>query len=81
MYTVFWIEAGSPRAQAFGGEALADALAFAEQLRRRRRDGEPIAFVTLASEDPNSVGQSGVSDPDPGYAWVKRRPPPARRGG
>ena len=79
MYTVFWTEAGVPRAEAFGSGALGEALAFAESLRRRRRAGEPIAFVTLASEDPDSVGQSGVSDPDPGYAWVKRRPPPRRR--
>lgn len=75
MYTVFWTEAGSPRAEAFGSGALGDALAFAESLRRRRRDGEAIAFVTLASEDPDSVGQSGVADPEPGYAWVKRRRP------
>ena len=81
MYTVFWIEAGAPRAESFGSDALGEALVFAESLRRRRREGEPIAFVTLASEDPHSVGQSGVSDPDPGYAWVKRRRPPRRGGG
>jgi hypothetical protein len=80
MYTVFWIEAGAPRAEPFGSGALGDALVFAESLRRRRRDGEAITFVTLASEDPHSVGPSGVADPEPGYAWVKRRPPPKRGG-
>jgi len=81
VYTVFWTESGAPRAEAFGSDALREALACAESLRRRRRSGEAIAFVTLASEDPHSVGQSGVADPEPGYAWVKRRRPPGRTGG
>jgi len=80
MYQVYWTEDGHPRAQAFERHALADALAHAESLRRRQHDGEPVRFVTIASEDPAQVGRSGVADPPADYAWVKRRPPPRRPG-
>lgn len=79
MHRVFWIEAGEPRSEAFSNEALSAALTFAESLRARRRTGESVSFVTIASEDPGHVGEAGVADPDPGYDWVKRRPPPGRR--
>jgi len=32
-----------------------------------------VSFVTLCSENPNSVGRPGVADPPPDYAWKKRR--------
>jgi hypothetical protein len=75
MYRVFWMEGGEAHAEAFGSDALSAALACAEALRRRQRAGEPVSFVTIASEDPNRVGRPGVDDPSPDYAWVKRRPP------
>lgn len=80
MVTVFWLEAGHPCAQGFATGALGEALAFAEALRRRRRDGEPVSFVTIASEDPAQVGETGVADPPADYDWVKRRAPPRRPG-
>ena len=79
MHRVFWIEAGEPRSEAFANEGLSGALSFAEALRARRRAGESVSFVTIASEDPGHVGEAGVADPEPGYNWVKRRPPPGRR--
>lgn len=80
MYMVFWSESGSPRGETFGSDRLSDALGFAESLRRRQHGGEQVAFVTVVSEDPNHVGRSGAADPEAGYAWVKRRPPPRRPG-
>jgi hypothetical protein len=75
VHRVFWMEAGVPRSAGFGGEALGDALAFAEALRQRRRAGDPVSFVTIASEDPGHVGEAGVADPSPDYHWTKRRAP------
>ncbi len=80
MYRVFWIESDAARSEAFPPDALAAALAFAEALRARRRRGEAVSFVTIASEDPGQVGESGAADPRADYDWVKRRPPPRRRG-
>jgi hypothetical protein len=79
MHRVYWMEGSTPRTETFGADALAAALAFAESLRRRRRHGEPVSFVTIASEDSAQVGEPGVADPDPGYDWVKRRPRPLGR--
>ena len=81
MYMVYWSDAGVPRGETFDSDRLSDALGFAEALRRRQHAGEAVAFVTLVSENPNQVGRSGVADPEAGYAWVKRRPPPRRQGG
>lgn len=81
MYVVYWTESGAPGARAFASGALSEALAGAEALRRRQRAGEPVAFVTIAAEDPAQVGPAGVDDPPADYAWVKRRPPPRRARG
>ncbi|RZT42294.1 hypothetical protein [Cupriavidus agavae] len=78
MYMIYWTEATTegmaPHAQSFPGDGLRDALQFAESLRRRQFAGEPVSFVTLCSENPNSVGKSGAADPLPDYEWKKRRP-------
>lgn len=79
MHRVFWIDDTEPRSRAFGSGELSDALAFAESLRRRRRGGEAISFVTIATEDPAHVGEGGVAHPAADYDWVKRRPPSRRR--
>jgi hypothetical protein len=79
MYRVFWLESNEARSQGFASDALSAALGCAEALRRRQRAGDPVSFVTIASEDPNRVGLPGVADPSPTYAWVKRRPPPRGR--
>ncbi|WP_410799641.1 hypothetical protein [Paraburkholderia sp. SIMBA_053] len=78
MYMVYWSEAIDdaivPRAASFAAGAMAEALSLAETLRRRQSCGEPVCFVTLCSENPNSVGRPGVADPPADYAWKKRRP-------
>jgi hypothetical protein len=78
MHRVYWMDGATPRTEPFASDALAAALAFAESLRRRRRDGEAVSFVTIVSEDPEQVGEGGVADPAPDYDWVKRRPAPRR---
>jgi hypothetical protein len=79
MHRVFWMDGATPRSRGFDSDALSEALAFAESLRARRRAGEALAFVTIATEDPAHVGQGGVADPAPDYDWIKRRPPARRR--
>jgi len=78
VYMVYWSEAIDdaivPRAASFAAGAMAEALSFTETLRRRQSCGEPVCFVTLCSENPNSVGRPGVADPPTDYAWKKRRP-------
>jgi hypothetical protein len=73
MYNVFWIDGALPQAREFNDAQLSDALGFAETLRRRQRAGENVGFVTIASENPDSVGQGGVGDPPADYDWTKRR--------
>jgi hypothetical protein len=78
MYMVYWSEAGgtglSPHAQSFPSDAMREALRFTEALRQRQHAGEPVSFVTLCSENPDSVGRAGAADPPPDYEWRKRRP-------
>ncbi|GAB5095840.1 hypothetical protein [Caballeronia sp. HLA56] len=79
MFVVYWLSGtlneATPHAEhrRFDPTALADALQYAEALRRRQAQGEDIAFVTLCSENPQSVGKAGVADPPADYAWKKRR--------
>lgn len=83
MIVVFWLQSGSeselPRAlhQAFAPDRLGEALKFAEDLRARRRAGEPLSHVAIQSEMVESVGQAGVADPSRDYAHYKRRIDPA----
>lgn len=78
MYMVYWTEINDDRTvahgQAFDSDAMRAAMQLMEDLRARQRSGEPIAFVTMSSENPHSVGHAGVSDPSPDYNWKKRRP-------
>lgn len=52
---------------------MTDAMKFMEELRKEQREGQPIGFVTMSSENPNSVGLAGAADPDASYNWTKRR--------
>ncbi|CAB4138235.1 hypothetical protein UFOVP328_428 [uncultured Caudovirales phage] len=75
MYKVYFTnEHGDARS--YNEETLVDALATAEGLRRNTR----YSFVTMVSEDPNSVGRPGVDEIKNGvlpdghdYEWKKRR--------
>jgi len=77
MYMVYWTEVGdgkaTPKSQDFASSEMSAAMQFMEALRKRQREGEGVCFVTMCSENPNSVGHPGVADPDPDYNWKKRR--------
>lgn len=77
MFMVYWSEAGSseprPHAQAFASDQMVAAMQFAEALRARQRAGEALRFITLCSENPDSVGQAGVAETGADYQWKKRR--------
>lgn len=78
MFVVYWLGGnpdpeGTAHYRKFDTTALAEALRFAEDLRKRQAEGEDIGFVTLCSENPDSVGKPGVADPPAGYDWKKRR--------
>ncbi|MDR5734640.1 hypothetical protein QCE47_20220 [Caballeronia sp. LZ025] len=78
MFVVYWLDGdpgaeGNARHRRFEPTALAEALRFAEALRQRQAKGDAISFVTLCSENPQSVGKPGVADPPAGYDWKKRR--------
>lgn len=57
----------------FDGDGMMEALKLVEELRKEQREGGPIGFVTFCSENPNSVGNPGAADVEPGYNWKKRR--------
>ncbi|WP_151632621.1 hypothetical protein [Noviherbaspirillum aerium] len=77
MYMVYWTEVANGESCAqgkdFPSEEMGSALKFMEELRTRQRAGEGICFVTMSSENPDSVGHPGAADPSPDYNWKKRR--------
>ncbi|WP_250455111.1 hypothetical protein [Caballeronia sp. ATUFL_M2_KS44] len=78
MFVVYWLdgdagEQSQARHQKFDATALGEALRFVEALRKRQAEGDAISFVTLCSENPQSVGKPGAADPPAGYDWKKRR--------
>jgi len=75
MYRVYYTNEHG-EARAYNEDTLEAALATAEGLRRNVRN----RFVTMASEDPNSIGKPGVDSVEDGvlpngelYTWKKRR--------
>ena len=73
MYRIYWTDANI--AQGIYTSTLAGALRICEE---KRRAG--YTFVTMVSEDPNSVGRPGVDSVEDGqlpdgtdYTWRKRR--------
>ncbi|HYD80060.1 MAG TPA: hypothetical protein VEC06_09660 [Paucimonas sp.] len=77
MYMVYWTASengeATPHARRFASSGMLEAMKFMEELRARQRAGEPIGFVALSSENPDSVGLSGVAETGPDYNWKKRR--------
>jgi hypothetical protein len=77
MYMVYWTEIHSDVRKAyqqlFNSDDMAGAMKLMEELRVKQRNGEPFCFIALSSENPNSVGHAGVSDPPADYNWTKRR--------
>lgn len=74
MFKVYWTDLlGEPRSEEFN--ELSQALAHSKYLRDINR-----TFVTMVSENPNSVGKPGVDSVVDGktpdghdYTWMKRR--------
>lgn len=61
-----------PCSKEFDLQQMTDALTFMEELRCRAVvDG--LSFITMSSENPNSVGKAGVSEVNSDYSWTKRR--------
>jgi len=88
MFKVYWTEVFEPGGTAepftevcaaeFGQKQLTEMLAFCEMLRRDRREGRKVSFITSVGEDSDSVGEAGVGEtgPEYRYQWYKRREPP-----
>ena len=73
MFMIFWVEGTTPNCAPFDSNEMSEALKFSESLRKRKYEGEPIYFVTLASENPDCVGKQGFGVTGPDYDWKKRR--------
>lgn len=84
MYKVYWTVTQdghqTPHSHSFGSSEMTEAMHLCEALRRSRREGAPVSFITFCSENPDHVGQSGVDSIKDGltpdglpYTWVKRR--------
>ena len=57
----------------FNSDEMTSAMKFMETLRKQQRDGGTVSFITMCSENPNSVGNPGVDETGPDYNWTKRR--------
>ena len=75
MYKVYWTELaeGVERPVSVSITELTDMLATCANLRKRRREGESISYITSVSENPDVVGEAGVDTVKPDYDWTKRR--------
>lgn len=69
MFVVYWMENGTPSMKKFDSDEMTETLAFMAFLRKE----EGVSFVTMCSENPNSVGKPGVDEVGPDYNWTKRR--------
>ena len=76
MFKIYWTDKEELTQGQFSAD-LNTALRLTEQLRK-----EGNSFVTMVSENPNSVGKPGVDTIKDGlcpdgvaYSWVKRRLP------
>lgn len=74
MFKVYWTELFNnqelPQSMNFAESEMKDALQFMELLRGM---DNTCNFVTLCSENPNSVGKPGVAETNIAYSWTKRR--------
>lgn len=77
MFLVYWSEVdasgATPMSQDFEKGQLNEVLSFMEGLRKRQREDGTVAFVAMASENPDCVTKLGVDVTGPDYNWTKRR--------
>lgn len=78
MIVVFWLDKrDGPHCSAFKETELSEALKFTEELRKRRREGEPLSHICAQPEQSDMVGEAGVGEPLENYGWYKRRIDPS----
>lgn len=77
MYMVYWTlkddGVRTAHAKGFDSGDMVAAMDFMETLRFRQRAGEGVCFITMSSENPDSVGPAGVAETGSDYQWKKRR--------
>lgn len=73
VYKVYWTDRGCLDAKEFTSSEMAAALQLTQALHQRQRQGEDIHFVSMVSENPDSVGRRGYDVTGPDYDWRKRR--------
>lgn len=76
MYMIYWTEVREDGWEAmsklFETELLEEPLKFQAALRREGEETGKIRFVTMVSENPNSVGKAGATAAGPDYDWSKQ---------
>jgi hypothetical protein len=77
MFVVYWIEiqkeVKTPKCKEFDLHEMTRTLEWMESLRKIQREIGGIGHIVMSSENPNSVGLSGVDVTDASYNWKKRR--------
>lgn len=66
MFKVYWTYGNECHGKEF--LSMTDALQQCQDLRNSGRN-----FVTMCSENPDMVGEYGVTETGPDYDWKKRR--------
>ena len=74
IYALYWIRDRVPHVRMFNSDELTLCLCSAEDLRQDILN----SHVSICSDNPNSVGKQGVSDPNKDYSkkhWKRRLDP------
>lgn len=83
MYMVFWVEIKdqqmATKSRLFPTSEFNKVLNFMGALRKRQRDDQTVAFVSMSSEHPDCIGSPGVDSVEDGktpdghdYEWTKQ---------
>jgi hypothetical protein len=73
MYKVYWTESGQLCGVEYGSTEMSTALGKTQELYQRQHTGDDVHFITMVSENPDSVGRPGYDVTGPDYDWKKRR--------
>ena len=73
VHRVYWTENNISQSKDFGEGELDATLKHCELLRKLRRDGKDISFITISSEIPDCVSLDGIDVVAEDYDWKKRR--------
>jgi hypothetical protein len=76
MFMIYWSEVHEDgleaKSRVFDTVLLAEPLEFQAALRREGEETGKIRFVTMVSENPNSVGKAGATSAGADYDWSKQ---------